>query len=119
MSFRLRPDGRVQLSERDVKLACLDALRWRRYYPVPQHVGRFRTADQRWVTFGERGDADYFVGHWEYRPFFLEFKRPGKHARLEQAERHEQLLNWYHIPTVVIASLDELLAWLERHEKSA
>jgi hypothetical protein len=118
VNFRLRPDGRVQLSERDVTKACLDALRWRKYYPVRQPVGLHKTWDDRPVSFNVRGDADYAVMHAVYRPLWLEFKRPGKRARKEQRERHEQLLSFYGIRTVVIASLDELLAWLEQHEQS-
>jgi hypothetical protein len=65
----------LKLSENHVRTACLDVLRAHQWWPIRQHVGRFKTPDQRWVTIGEVGDPDYVV--IKAPSFFLETKKPG------------------------------------------
>ena len=40
--FRLTGD-KLKLSENDVERACLDLLRYRRFYPVRLNSGKFKT----------------------------------------------------------------------------
>ena len=115
MSFRLKSQ-RVQLSENDVKKACLDLVRVHHWWPIRQHVGLFRTADKRWLRIGETGDPDYVV--IKSPSFFLEFKRPGGVLSDEQRARIDLLQRFYGLETVVVESVDELIAWLDRHERS-
>lgn len=113
--FRLRPDGRIQLSENDVEKACLDLLLRKHWWPIRQQVGRFRTPDEGWVTIGEAGDPDYAV----IRPpsFFLEVKRPGGELSKVQAKRIYQLELFYGLKTVVVDDVEQFAKWLEAYER--
>ena len=116
MNFRLRSPGKLQLSENDVRKACLDVLRPRHWWPIRQHVGKFRTPDDRIVTMGQPGDPDYVI----VRPpsFFLETKRPGGKLSDTQWIRIHQLQQFYGIETAVVESVEELIEWLDRPERS-
>jgi hypothetical protein len=113
MTFRLRPDGRLHYSENDVRRACLDALRYRGWWPIRQHVGLFKIGDD-WVKIGEAGDPDYAV----IRPpsFFLETKRPGAKLSAVQQKRIAALDELCGVKTVVISSVEELVDWLDGHD---
>ena len=50
--FRLTPDGRLRLSENDVRKACLDLLRTHGWWPIRQHVGRLRAPKGDWIQVG-------------------------------------------------------------------
>lgn len=114
--FTLKGD-RIQLSENDVKRACLDVLGLRHWLPIRQHVGLFQTvaANPRVLTIGTIGDPDFVV----VKPpsFFLETKRPGGRLRNEQRTRIDQLKQFYDLDTAVVESVDELVEWLERREQ--
>lgn len=112
MGFKLRPDGKIQLSENDVRNACLDLLRVNGWWPIRQHVGKFRAPDGGFITIGETGDPDYVV----IKPpsFFVEFKRPGGKLSEAQLRRHCQLEKFYGLRTIVVASVEELDDWLKR-----
>lgn len=114
--FRLKPTGQLKLSENDVRKACLDVLRFHGWWPVRQHVGLFKTADQRWINIGESGDPDYVVV--KAPSFFLETKKPGGKLSDEQRLRIDQLQQFYGLETVVVADVEELVAWLAKHERS-
>jgi hypothetical protein len=124
--FQLKGD-RLQLSENDVRKGCLDLLRARGWWPIRQHVGKFlpgkvygllcpacRAAVRNsWVTIGEAGDPDYAAIR---RPsFFLETKRPGGDLSEGQRTRIETLRRFYNLDTVVVASVEELLDWLDQN----
>jgi hypothetical protein len=113
--FRLRPPT-LKLSENDVRKACLDVLRLHQWWPIRQHVGLFRTVDGRKITIGETGDPDYVV--IKAPSFFLETKRPGGELRKEQRDRIDQLRQFYGLQTVVVESVEELIEWLDRHDRS-
>lgn len=116
--FRLTPKGGLQLSENDVRKACLDVLRVRHWWPIRQHVGLFSTVGKnpRKISIGETGDPDYII----VKPpsFFLETKRPGGKLSPEQVARIALLKQFYGLDTVVVESVEELLEWLDRHERS-
>jgi hypothetical protein len=113
--FRLKP-LRLRLSENDVRKACLDLLRLHQWWPIRQHVGLFKTADQRWIRIGETGDPDYVV--IKAPSFFLELKRPGGELSHEQIAKIHQLKQFYGLETVVVESVEELMDWLKRYERS-
>jgi hypothetical protein len=113
--FRLKPP-KLQLSENDVRKACLDLLRLRHWWPIRQHVGLFKTADKRWLRIGENGDPDYAVV--KTPSFFLEFKRPGGKLSDEQRTRIKTLKQFYGLDTVVVEGVEELIEWLDRRERS-
>jgi len=113
--FGLKPP-RLQLSENDVRKACLDLLRLHQWWPVRQHVGLFRTPDQRWIRMGEPGDPDYAVVRAP--SFFLELKRPGGELSDEQRKRIDVLQRFYGLETVVVEGVEELMEWLDRQVRS-
>jgi hypothetical protein len=116
--FRLTPQGRVQLSENDVRTACLDLLRARQWWPIRQHVGKFHPVGEpsRIVTIGQTGDPDYVVV--KAPSFFLETKRPGGGLRDGQRERIDILRQFYGLDTAVVDSVEDLVDWLDRHMRS-
>jgi hypothetical protein len=114
--FRLKSPAVLQLSESDVTKACLDLLRLHHWWPIRQHVGLFKTKDKRWIRIGESGDPDYVVVRAP--SFFLELKRPGGELSLEQIARIHQLRQFYRLETVVVESVEELMEWLARYERS-
>ncbi len=113
--FGLKPP-RLQLSENDVRKACLDLLRLHQWWPIRQHVGLFRTPDQRWIRMGEPGDPDYAV--IKGPSFFLELKRPGGELSKEQRDRIDVLQRFYGLETVVVEGVEELVEWLDRQVRS-
>ena len=123
--FRLKA-GRVQLSENDVRKACLDLLRLRHWWPIRQHVGRFLPGKvygllcpacrdavrSSWITIGETGDPDYAV--MRAPSFFLETKRPGGELSDEQQRRIYVLKQFYDLDAAVVETVEELSEWLGR-----
>ena len=114
--FRLTLSKGLQLSENDVKKACLDVLRYRHWWPIRQHVGLFTAPDGNKVSIGETGDPDYAV--IKAPSFFLELKRPGGKLSDGQVKRIDALKRFYGLDTVVVESVEELIQWLERYERS-
>jgi hypothetical protein len=112
--FRLRAQ-QVSLVESDVVKTCLDLCRLRGYWPVRQHIGKFRTPDGRWVTVGE---PDYAMVHGVYRGFLLGFKRPGGELSKAQVQKKFELELGYSLSSAVINSPEALVAWLAVHERS-
>ena len=110
--FTLKGD-KIQLSENDVRDACLHVLRAHRWWPVRQHVGLFRPVahPKDVVTIGTKGDPDYLVV--KAPSFFLETKRPGGKLSDEQVARIQQLQMFYDLETVVVESVEQLVEWLE------
>ena len=113
--FKLKAD-RLVVSENDVRKACLDVLRLHHWWPIRQHVGLFKTRDDRWVNIGETGDPDYVVV--KAPSFFLELKRPGGKLSDFQRDRIRTLRQFYDLETVVVEGVEELVEWLDRHERS-
>ena len=112
--FTLKGD-RIQLSENDVRRACLDVLRAHCWWPIRQHVGTFRPVgdDNRIITIGEKGDPDYVVVRAP--SFFLETKRPGGVLSDDQRRRIDQLRQFYNLETVVVESVEDLVRWLDQN----
>ena len=110
--FQLKGD-RIQLSENDVRDACLEVLRHHHWWPVRQHVGRFRPVahPNDVVTIGSKGDPDYLVV--KAPSFFMETKRPGGKLSDDQRRRIDQLQQFYGLETVVVESVEQLVEWLE------
>lgn len=117
MPFHLKAPA-LKVSENDVRNACLDILRLHHWWPIRQHVGLFQTVgrNSHKVTIGETGDPDYVVVRAP--SFFLETKRPGGKLSDEQRARIDTLKRFYHLETAVVESVEELIAWLDRHERS-
>jgi hypothetical protein len=115
--FRLTPE-KLQLSENDVRKACLDVLRLRHWWPIRQHVGLFTPHGRpgEIINIGEKGDPDYVVV--KAPSFFLETKRPGGKLSATQVARIDQLRQFYGLETVVVESVEDLIAWLERREQT-
>jgi hypothetical protein len=113
--FRLKGD-KIQLSENDVREACLGLLRAHHWWPIRQHVGLFKTRDGRWINIGENGDPDYAV--IKAPSFFLELKRPGGTLSVAQQERIEQLNRFYGLQTLIVDDAEQLVEWLKQHERS-
>ena len=113
--FRLTPDGRLRLNENDVRKACLDVLRTHGWWPIRQHVGRLRAPHGDWIQVGEAGDPDYAV--IRAPSFFIEFKRPGARPSETQQKRHQILERSYGLETIVVASVEDPVAWLSQKEK--
>jgi hypothetical protein len=114
--FQLKPP-RVKLSENDVESACLDLLRLRGYWPTRMHAGLFKSVDgKRWIKGVERGTPDWAV---LIKPsFFLEVKRPGGILSEVQREKIFQLEKFFDLQTVVVEDVEELVARLDRHQRS-
>jgi hypothetical protein len=114
-SWRLTPP-KLKLVENDVEGACLDLLRYRGFWPVRQHCGKFRTADDRWITLGQPGLPDWALVK---RPgFLLEVKRPGGKLSEIQEQRIAELRQWPDLDVVVVESVEELMDWLSARERS-
>lgn len=109
--FQLKGD-RLQLSENDVRNACLDVLRLHHWCPIRQQVGLFRPIGENnhIISIGEAGDPDYVV----VKPpsFFLETKRPGGKLSDAQRRRIDQLQQFFGLETVVVESVEQLVEWL-------
>lgn len=114
-TFRLKAD-RIRLSENDVEKSCLDICRYRRYRPFRLQSGLFKTADNRWITIGEKGISDYIVAHEVYPAFLMEVKRPGLVASDDQTKFANLLWVGYRIPTAIIACVEDLVKFLKEHE---
>ncbi len=83
-----------KLSENDVEQQICDFLRARHWRVTRNHVGRFKTADGRWITVGEVGHADWTatkplrlpLGKWVAgsQLIYIEVKAPGKRPTAAQ-----------------------------------
>jgi hypothetical protein len=128
--FRLKGQ-KIVVAESDVTKACIDLLRLHQWWPIRQHVGKFLTPKvlsllcpacrsalhkAHWITIGETGDPDYAV--IKAPSFFLELKKPGGELSDAQRERIFQLEKFYELETVVVENVEELIDWLDRHERS-
>jgi hypothetical protein len=123
VNFRLRGE-KIALTENDVEKACLDALRYRRIYPLRLHSGLFLHADRaviealqragvryRMITVGEPGIPDYAIPRG-----FMEVKAPGQKVSEVQREKILTLRDHWDLKTAVITSVDELSELLARNE---
>jgi hypothetical protein len=112
--FQLSGD-RLKISENDVRKACLDLLRARRWWPIRQHVGLFNPVGRpsHKISIGEAGDPDYVVVRAP--SFFLETKRPGGELSDAQRKRIDTLRRFYDLNTIVVESVEELHDWLDRN----
>ena len=108
---------KIQLSENDVRKACLTLLRAHRWWPIRQHVGLFNPVGRpkEVITMGETGDPDYVVV--KAPSFFLETKRPGGKLSAEQRDRILQLRQFYGLETLVVEDVEELMEWLNRQPR--
>lgn len=113
--FALRPE-RVEYSENDVERVCLKLARRYGYYPVRQHVGRFRTPNGNWVTMGTPGDPDWLLA--APGSVFMEAKRPGEQPTDVQRKRHAELRMGYGFDIVIVQAGEQLRDWLERLERA-
>jgi hypothetical protein len=113
--FRLT-SPKTRLSENDVERACVDLLRYRGWYVARQQSGLFKTPDGRWIRIGEPGVPDYNV--MKAPSFLLEVKRPGGELSPEQKEQIRKIELGFRLPIVVVESVEELITWLDRHERS-
>ena len=110
--FKLTSPRKLKVVENDVEAAGRDLLRYRRLYPLRQNAGRFKTADNRWITIGEPGIPDYVIPR-----FFVEFKKPGGQLSQVQRDKIYQLETFWDLETAVVESVEDLLRWLGRHPK--
>ena len=116
MTFRLK-SPRVKLAENDVEKACLDFARLRGWWPIRLHAGTFKSLDgKRYVHGVEKGTPDYILV--KQPSFFLETKRPGGDLTPEQRQKIFELEKFYGLETVVVEGVQELIEWLDRHDRS-
>jgi hypothetical protein len=116
--FRLTPE-RTDVSEADVIRNCVAILRKRGYWVQRNPVGMFKTLAGKPVEFGPVGIPDYTAIHRSYPAFFIEFKRPGKKLREDQRTRFSQVQLFYRLAAVMVDSAEELVAFLDGHERRA
>jgi hypothetical protein len=108
VTFRLTAP---RISENDVELACVHLLRYRHYYPLRIHSGRWKR-DGRWTTIGEPGIPDYCVPR-----FFVEVKRPGGIVSIVQQKKFAELEgDPWRIPVVIVDTPEALREWLNEYE---
>lgn len=113
--FRLKAQ-RVQLLENDVEKAALDLLRYRGWWPIRLHAGLFRSWDGKRAIHGlEKGTPDYVVVRSP--AFFMETKRPGGILSDEQKAMIDRLERFNGLKTIVVEGVEELVAWLDRHNR--
>lgn len=115
MPFRLTSPA-PKLRENDVERACIDLLRYRGYWVIRQHVGRFRTPAGAWITVGETGLPDYATVHARYPGFLLEVKRPGGVPSPEQARKISEIRQGYGLAITAVDTVEALVSWLDRFE---
>jgi hypothetical protein len=118
MRFQLTPP-RVVLSEAEVIDRCEEVLRKRGYWLKRNHVGKFRTPADEWITMGPPGIMDYIAVHETWPAFFIEFKRRGKRLRDDQQTQFEEIQFGYRLAAVMIDSVEELSDFLSGHESRA
>lgn len=115
MPFRLTSPI-PRLRENDVERACIDLLRYRGYWVIRQHVGRFQAPAGGWVTIGEVGLPDYATVHARYPGFLLEIKRPGGNLTPGQQRKISELKQGYQLAIAAVDTVESLAAWLDSHE---
>jgi hypothetical protein len=114
--FRLK-EPVFKVSENDVESACLDVLRLRGYWPTRMHAGLFKSADgKRWIRGVEKGTPDWLA--MRKPSFFVEVKRPGGVLSEIQKQRIFQLDKFFDLKTVVVEEVEELIDWLDHHQRS-
>jgi len=118
MRFRLTPPRPAPRSEAEVIKECIGYLGRRGYWCHRNPVGRFQSMTGHWAEFGPPGIPDYTAIHGSYPAFFVEFKRPGKKLRETQAARFHEL-ELYGFATVMAASVEDLIDFLDGHEERA
>lgn len=114
--FRLRAPV---ASENDIEAGCKTILSLHGYWVVKLHAGIFMTLDGRRHVHGvKKGTPDYACLHASHRGFLLEVKRPGGELSDDQKREIEYIDLIYHLPIVVVESVDELSFFLAQHERS-
>lgn len=124
-SFRLRPDGKLKLTEDDVEQQCLDLLGLYRLYPLRLQSGLFVPATReviqalrsqgvkyRLTTVGSPGIPDYVIPR-----FFLETKSPDGKLDPGQEKKIGELKRFFDLETIVDYGDGVLAAWLEKNIK--
>lgn len=115
-SFRLKPQT-IRMSENDVERACLDLLRLRGYWPVRLHAGLFKSVDdRRWIRGVDKGTPDWAA--IVAPSFLLETKRPGGSLSDDQKRKIFEIQRFNGLETVVVEDAQELLDWLDQHQRS-
>jgi hypothetical protein len=117
MRFKLTPPVKAGPLERDIANAIKASLLRRGWVPVRQHSGKFRTQDNRWITVGEPGIADYICLHRDHPAFFLETKREGHQPTDQQRLKQWEYQQAYGLAWVVADTVEKVLAFLEEHER--
>lgn len=118
--FRLKPGRPPKLRENDVEKQTLDYLRHHGWLVHRNHVGTFKAPKSNaWITMGERGMPDYVATHYKLPAFWMECKRPGRLADHHQLAKHEEIRLIWRQAVVTIDSLEDLIAFLAEHERSA
>jgi hypothetical protein len=110
---------RVVLSEGQVIADCRKVLRRRGYWLKRNHVGRFRTVTDDWITMGPTGIMDYIAVHETWPAFFVEFKRKGEELRRDQQTTFGQVQFGYRLAAVMVDSAEELIDFVNGHESRA
>ena len=111
--FRLKSP---QLTENDIKRACLDLARYRHYYPVRLQSGLFYTVDGRPYPAGEPGIPDFVLVHGDYPAPFVEFKRPGRKLDPRQQDKFAELILGYDLHAVRADDPVAFRDWLDEFE---
>jgi len=114
MSGFLKP---LELSENDIRKACLDLLASRNWYVHRVWCGPFWTYSKVQVLQGApNGTPDYLCVHSRYPGFFLETKRPrGELQPVQQATRRTLELG-YRLAVVKVDDPRVLREFLDQHE---
>lgn len=106
-------------SENDVEAGCKTILSLHNYWVIRLHAGVFQTLDGRRHVHGvKKGTPDYACLHERHRGFLLEVKRPGGALSLDQEREIEYLELIFHLPVVVVESVEDLSFFLAQHERS-
>ena len=116
MPFRLS-SPKPKVLEKHVADQIKQSLLRRGWIPIRQQSGLFKTPDGRFVAVGQKGLADYIVMHAKFPAFFLETKRPKRHLSDQQCIKRWEY-DAYGLRTCKADSVEEILAFLERHEAS-
>jgi hypothetical protein len=108
---------RPELSENDIRHACLDLLSSRNWKYHRMFCGPFWTYSKTQVLNGEpTGTPDYVCLHARYPAFYLETKRPRKELSREQVATRRVLELGYRLTVLKIDDPHELRLYLDRLE---
>ena len=115
--FRLTPYN-PKILESHVAKSCRTVLELRGWKVLRLPVGLFKTLDDRHHSVGEVGLPDYVALHGDFRPFFVEVKRPGgKLSRIQEIWIANILQN-YRLAVAVVDSPEALARWLDNHQQA-